>query len=141
VSISYGSFGPGAALTLAAEYPGVGSVRQVARIEDIAATPPAGSLSFAADSLEGSAYVEVDLAGQVVAMWGDEAVVNEQLEPFLAASAAWRDAHALTFALADLPPPPLDMTLSVAVPSRRGDVIKRSIIGQTIACAIMGCID
>ena len=53
---------------------------------------PLGSLSFAADTTDVAARVEVDLAGEVLAADGDAALVNERYAPVLAASAAWRRA-------------------------------------------------
>ncbi|MFY0533148.1 hypothetical protein [Nannocystis pusilla] len=61
-----------------------------------------GSLVFAADTADAAAFVAFDLAGEVVAADGDAARVNERFAPVLAASTAWKDAHALTHALADL---------------------------------------
>jgi hypothetical protein len=120
-------------LEIAGEFPEFGRVQHAA-ILDATTDPLAGSITFTADTSDAAALVEFDLEGEVLVDDGDAAVVNERLAPVLAASLAWRDAHALTLALADLREPGLDMAMAVAVPSPRWWGIKKSMISHAFAC-------
>lgn len=120
-------------LELAGLFPGLGSIRHTWRLDGTAGRR-IGSLSFAADTVDAAALVEFDLAGEVAAAHGDADRVNRQFAPVLAGSALWKDAHALTAALADAPEPGLEVATAVAVPSPRWWGVKKSILGQAFAC-------
>ncbi|MBZ5710656.1 hypothetical protein [Nannocystis pusilla] len=96
-------------LEIVAQFPGLGSIRHTSRLD--------GSRTFAAETADAAAFVELDRAGEVVAVDGDAALVNSRFAPVLAASTAWNDAHRMARALADMPAPDLDPT--AAVPSPR----------------------
>ncbi|WP_434425596.1 hypothetical protein [Nannocystis pusilla] len=114
-------------------FPALGSIRHAWSLDGTAG-PLTGSLSFAADTADAAAFVEVDLEGEVTAAHGDAALVNHQFAPVLAGSTLWKDAHALTLALADGRAPGLEVATAVAVPSPRWWGIKKSILGQAFAC-------
>ncbi|WAS90868.1 hypothetical protein [Nannocystis punicea] len=103
-------------LELAGQFHDFGSIQHTS-ILDGTADRLGGSLIFAADTADAAAFVEFDLAGQVVAADGDGGLVNERFAPVLAASTAWRDAHALMLALAGVRD--ADRPLSVAIPDPR----------------------
>ncbi|MBZ5713475.1 hypothetical protein [Nannocystis pusilla] len=126
-------------LEVVGEFPGVGTVSQVAVVT--AADTPTGFLSFAAEAPTASAFVEFDLTGDVVAEDGDAAAVNDRLEPALAGSRVWKDAHGLTLALAETWSPDdeqlatgMDLVLAVAVPNPRASGVKKSMVGMAMAC-------
>ncbi|MFZ6182067.1 hypothetical protein [Nannocystis pusilla] len=112
-----------------------------AAVFERAATDPAGgSLTFAAESPAGSAFVEFDGAGEVIGEGGDAAVVNEQIAPMLG-TAVWQDAHVLTLALADGPATGdeqleagLYLAAAVAVPNPRASGVKTSMVGMALGC-------
>lgn len=120
-------------LELAALFPELGSVRHAWSLDGTAG-PRTGALSFAAHTAEAAAFIEVDLAGAVSATHGDADLVNHQFAPVLAGSPLWKDAHALTAALADAGTPGLAVATTVAVPSPRWWGVKKSILGQAFAC-------
>ncbi|WP_143141032.1 hypothetical protein [Nannocystis exedens] len=133
VSVSFTRELSGFALELAGSFPRLGSIHHT-WVLDGSADPFTGTLTFAADTPDVAAFVEFDLAGGVLAADGDAALVNERFAPVLTASSAWRDAHALTLALADLRAPDLDVTMTVAVPTPRWWGVKKSMIGQAFTC-------
>lgn len=120
-------------LEIAGHFPQRGSVQHTT-ILDGAGDMLAGSLAFAADTADAAASVEFSLAGEVLSDDGDPSLVNEKLAPVLAASMAWKDAHALTLALADMRHPGLDIAMAIAVPSPRWWGIKKSILNQAFTC-------
>ncbi|MDC0668243.1 hypothetical protein [Nannocystis radixulma] len=103
-------------LEIAAQFPGLGSIQHTSFLDGTTGLS-AGSRTFAAETADAAAFIELDLAGRAVAVDGDAALVNSRFAPVLAASTAWKDAHALALALADMPAPDLDP--AVAVPSPR----------------------
>ncbi|MCY0992036.1 hypothetical protein OV203_33165 [Nannocystis sp. ILAH1] len=113
--------GPAFGLEIVGRFSALGSVRHTSMLGGTADRLE-GSLVFAADTAEAAAFVAFDLAGEVVAADGDADRVNERLAPVLAASMAWKDAHALTHALADLGEARADAAMTIAVPNpgRRG---------------------
>lgn len=118
------------------------TARPLAVLEDITANTTSGYLTFAADTHDGWAFVKFDLAGEILSEGGDALEVNDRLAPVLTTSATWSDAHILRLALAGLWGPGaghsgagLDVALEVAVPNPRGGYgVKKSIIGQALAC-------
>lgn len=133
VSVDFTYQGAAFELELVGLFPGLGSIRRAWHL-DGSAGRLTGSLSFAADAADAAAFVEFDLAGPVSAAHGDAARVNHLFAPVLAGSPLWKDAHALTAALADAPEPGLEVATAVAVPSPRWWGVKKSILGQAFAC-------
>ncbi|WP_434426407.1 hypothetical protein [Nannocystis pusilla] len=113
--------GPAFGLEIVGRFSALGSVRHTSMLGGTADRLD-GSLVFAADTADAAAFVAFDLAGEVVAADGDADRVNERLAPVLAASRAWKDAHALSHALAGLGEARADAAMAIAVPiaGRRG---------------------
>lgn len=139
VNFSAGS-GNAFALELHGEYPGLGSISRIAMIDDVTAEPMTGFLNFTAEMGAESAFAEFELGGDLVANGGDVALVNERFAPVLNASVIWKDAHVLTFALADIwesdvapHEAGLDKMLELAVPSP-DPLYSKSVKAQLLAC-------
>lgn len=108
--------GPAFGLEIEGRFSAFGSVRHTSMLGGTADRLE-GSLVFAADTADAAAFVAFDLAGEVVAADGDADRVNQRLAPVLAASMAWKDAHALSHAWADLGEARADAGMAIAVPS------------------------
>jgi hypothetical protein len=108
--------GPAFGLEIVGRFSALGSVRHTSMMGGTADRLD-GSLVFAADTADAAAFVAFDLTGEVVAADGDADRVNERFAPVLAASMAWKDAHALTHALADLDEAREDAAMAIAVPN------------------------
>ena len=123
VSVNFSAGGKAFAFELLGEYPGLGSISRTGMADDASADPMTGFLNFTAEMGAESAFVEFDLAGEVVASSGDAELVNDRFAPVLNASTIWKHAHVLTFALTGMWDPGvaqhedgLDMMLDLAVP-------------------------
>lgn len=123
-------------LELVGRYPGVGVVSRVSIVDDAGAEPLTGSTVFGAETPSESAFVELDLSGEVLAETGDARLLNAEFESVLTTSTGWSDAHVLMFALAGTASTTeaqamAELMLASVVPRPRGT---KSILAMGAAC-------
>jgi hypothetical protein len=123
-------------LELVGRYPRVGVVSRISIVDDAGAEPLTGSTVFGAETPSESAFVELDLSGEVLAETGDARLLNAEFESVLTTSTGWSDAHVLMFALAGTASTTeaqamAELMLASVVPSPRGT---KTILAMGAAC-------